>query len=69
MSPLVIAQFAVSVVLQVVALAMLPMTRGFTRPLPAIAVGGMFVVAIGLYARLVAGGVPLSVLVPMSSAT
>ena len=63
-----IGTFFVSITLQVVALSLLPITQGFSRPLPTIASIVSFVAGIGLLARILATGVPLSILLPVSSA-
>lgn len=68
LSPTVIGTFVVSIVLQVVALSLLPSSAGFARPLPTLGVIVAFIAGIGLMARLSALGVPLSVLIPLSAA-
>lgn len=68
LSPTLIGTFFVSIALQVAALSLLPITQGFSRPLPTIALIVLFVAGIGLLARIIATGVPLSILLPMSAA-
>ncbi len=63
-----IGTFFVSITLQVAALSLLPITQGFSRPLPTIALIVLFITGIGLLARIIATGVPLSILLPVSSA-
>jgi multidrug transporter EmrE-like cation transporter len=62
LSPNLIGTFFVSIVLQAAALSLLPITQGFSRPLPTIALIVLFVAGIGLLARIIATGVPLAVL-------
>jgi multidrug transporter EmrE-like cation transporter len=68
LSPSVIGTYIVSIVLQIAALSLLPLTQGFSRPLPTVGLIILFVVGIGLMARITAAGVPLSILIPVSSA-
>ncbi len=68
LSPSVIGTYIVSIVLQIAALSLLPLTHGFSRPLPTVGLIILFVVGIGLMARITAAGVPLSILIPVSSA-
>lgn len=65
LSPSVIAGFAVTIIGQFIALALIPATRGFTAVLPTIACVLLFVGSIAVSARLVHGGVDLSVLTPI----
>jgi multidrug transporter EmrE-like cation transporter len=58
----------VSVVSQICGLFLIPMTKGFTEPLPTLGVSVAFVFAIGLMARVAHSGVNLSILAPMFSA-
>lgn len=62
------AIFGVSVILQVSALLLMPATKGFTSPVPTIALIVLFSAGLGLLARLAHGGVELGVLVPLASA-
>jgi multidrug transporter EmrE-like cation transporter len=68
LSPTLIGTFFVSIALQAAALSLLPITQGFSRPLPTIALIVLFVAGIGLLARIIATGVPLSILLPVSAA-
>jgi hypothetical protein len=65
----VILSFIASIALQVVSLAVMPMTAGYTKPLPTLFCVVTFAVAIGLLARIIASGVQLSILIPLSSAS
>lgn len=66
LSPTLIGTFFVSITLQVAALSLLPITQGFSRPLPTIALIVLFIAGIGLLARIIATGMPLSILLPVS---
>jgi multidrug transporter EmrE-like cation transporter len=68
LSPTLIGTFFVSITLQAATLSLLPITQGFSRPLPTIALIVLFVAGIGLLARIIATGVPLSILLPVSAA-
>lgn len=63
-----IAWFFASVALQVIALSALPASAGFTRPLPTLIVCVGIVAGLGIFARLAASGVELSLLIPISAA-
>jgi multidrug transporter EmrE-like cation transporter len=60
--------FFASIVMQVAALALLPLTEGFSRLLPTAGCMLAFLIGIGLLARIVASGVQLSILIPLSAA-
>ena len=64
----VVLMFLASIVMQVIALSMLPLTAGFTRLLPTLGCMAAFSVGIGLLARIVASGVQLSIVIPISAA-
>ena len=68
LTPTVIGTFVVSVVLQVLALPLLPRSDGFTRPLPTLGLILAFIAGIWLMARLTASGVPMSILIPITGA-
>lgn len=68
LTPTVIGTFVVSVVLQVLALSLLPRSDGFTRPLPTLGLITAFIAGIWLMARLTASGVPISILIPLTGA-
>ena len=68
-SPLSAATFALSIIFQVAALSLMPMTRGFTALLPTIGCVALFGVGLGLLARLLQSGVDLGILIPLSSAS
>jgi small multidrug resistance pump len=63
----VLAGFAATVMGQIGALALLPLTRGFTALGPTIACIALFVVSLGISARLVNSGVELSSLTPIAT--
>jgi multidrug transporter EmrE-like cation transporter len=62
-----IITFTISMAAQLLGMAMLPLTQGLTRPVPTLICALGFLVGIGLMARLVNGGVNLSVLIPLMS--
>lgn len=62
-----IFMFLASMLLQVFMLSMLPLSQGYTRPWPTLAALVSMNVAIWLYARLIASGVHLSIMVPISA--
>lgn len=66
--PVVLVIFAVSVILQVIGLSLLPMTQGFTIIAPSVGVVVAFGIAMGLLARVSHSGVDLSVLIPWLAA-
>lgn len=66
--PIILATFAMSVILQVIGLSLLPMTRGFTVIGPSVGVVVAFGIAMGLLARVSHSGVDLSVLIPWLAA-
>jgi len=68
MTPFAMFLFFLAVVLQIVMIFMLPQTRGYTVPLPTIACLASINAAIFFMARLVHGGMNLSLLIPLSAA-
>lgn len=68
LSPTAIITFAMSIVFQVSALFLLPLTRGFSALVPTLACLALFAVGLGLLARLAQSGVELGILIPLSSA-
>ena len=64
-SPLIILGFAVSIVGQFIALALVPATRGFTAIVPTLICVVCFVGSLAVSARLVHSGVELSLLTPI----
>ena len=60
--------FLASAVLQVFALSLLPMSQGFTKIAPTLAISASYVIAVGLLARLVHSGVNISILIPFLAA-
>lgn len=61
--------FFVSIVFQVTALLLLPLSRGFTVLIPTAGCLALFAVGIGLLARLAHSGIELGTLIPLSSAS
>jgi multidrug transporter EmrE-like cation transporter len=61
--------FGLTVIAQIVAIAMLPLSQGFTRPLYSLA--SLLLVSLSMFmlARIVATGVNVSTLIPFLSAT
>lgn len=68
-SPLVLLMLVASVAAQVLAVFLLPMTKGFTQPLPSIAAAIAVLTGFGLMARIAYSGVNLSTLMPIIAAT
>ena len=64
----VLLSLAVQALLQLFSIAMVPVSRGFTRPLPAIACCAAFSLALFLLARIQVSGAQLSVAIPLLSA-
>lgn len=60
--------FGISVLFQVGALLLMPLTKGFTAPLPSLGLALLFSTGLALLARLSAAGAELGVLVPLASA-
>jgi len=60
--------FFASVIFQLFGLVMLPLTKGFTAPVPTLGAAVGFLLGIGLLARLTNSGVNLSVLIPLLAA-
>jgi multidrug transporter EmrE-like cation transporter len=67
MSAVNIAIFAVSVIMQLLAIALIPRTAGFTNPLFTALCGVAFLIGIGALARLSHRGVELGILIPIMS--
>lgn len=61
--------FIGTIVFQLIGLILLPMTKGFTQPLPTLGAAIGFLIGIGLLARLIESGVNLSILIPFLAAT
>ena len=68
MSLPVILMFLGSIVFQVFALSLLPITQGFTKVAPTVGCMAAFIGGIGLLARIIVSGVPLSILIPVTAA-
>ena len=63
-----VAIFLGSVCFQVCGLLLMPLTKGFTAPLPTIGLIVLFSTGLGLLARLLDSGVELGVLLALGSA-
>lgn len=61
----VIASFIGAAVFQVLGVAMLPLSKGLTQPVPTLVGALGFLVGIGLMARLVNSGLSLGFLIPV----
>jgi multidrug transporter EmrE-like cation transporter len=64
----VVGLFFASVGFQLLAVMLLPQTRGFTNPLPTIGCAGLFVCGIWMVARLYYGGAKLGIMMPLLAA-
>ena len=62
------AMFIASVGFQILAVTMLPRTRGFTEPLPTVASSALFVCGIWMIARMYQSGAKLGILSPLLAA-
>jgi len=60
--------FVASAAFQILAVALLPRTRGFTLPLPTVACAVLFVLGIWMFARLYEGGAKLGIISPLLAA-
>jgi len=67
-SPRVAALFCASVAFQLLAMLLLPRTRGFTVALPTIACALLFVGGIWMVARMYSSGAPLGIMSPLLAA-
>ena len=65
----VILLFAIAITLQIAAASLLPATRGFTAIIPTATCLALFSVSFWMMARLVQGGVNLSIMAPIMAAT
>ncbi len=63
-----IATFAIAVLTQLAAIALLPRTGGFTQLVPTLLCSALFLTGIAALARLAHDGVELGILIPMMSA-
>lgn len=64
-----ISMLLLSAVAQIVGIFLLPLTRGFTNPLPTIGASLAMLLGFGLMARIAHSGVNLSFIVPILAAT
>ena len=67
-SPGIIGMILIATAAQVLAVFLLPMSRGLTQLLPTIVMAVAFLFALGIMARLVNAGVNLSLLIPVQAA-
>jgi surface polysaccharide O-acyltransferase-like enzyme len=68
MTATTILTFIATVVLQIAALTLLPMTKAFTKPLATLACLAALFLAMYLFARMIASGVQFAVLIPLNAA-
>jgi multidrug transporter EmrE-like cation transporter len=68
LTPTNISLFLGQLCLQILGLSMLPLSHGFTRPLPAVVCVLAFGAAMWLVSRILMSGVHLSMLVPLGAA-
>lgn len=59
--------FSTSIVLQIVFIRMLPLSGGYTKVIPTLAALAAINAAMWIFARLIAGGAQLSILIPASA--
>ncbi len=64
----VYALFVASVALQLLAMMVLPRTRGFTAPVPTLLCAALFVCGIGAVARMYVSGAKLGIMSPLLAA-
>jgi multidrug transporter EmrE-like cation transporter len=62
------AMFFASVAFQILAVALLPRTRGFTDPLPTLGCSALFVCGIWMIARMYQSGAKLGIMSPLLAA-
>jgi multidrug transporter EmrE-like cation transporter len=67
-APRVYALFVASVLFQLLAMVLLPRTRGFTVPLPTFGCAALFVAGIWMIARMYHGGAKLGIMSPLLAA-
>ena len=65
-STLNIVSFLVSVALQILTMSLLPLSKGYTVWWPTLCVIATINIAIWLFARIIANGAQLSILIPLS---
>ncbi|MEJ7933991.1 hypothetical protein WG907_06950 [Sphingobium sp. AN558] len=64
-----VAMLIVSVAAQILAISLMPMTRGLSHPLFTLAMAVAILIGVGLMARIAHAGVDLSALAPIIAAT
>ena len=64
----IIILLIISVIVQIFAIFMVPLSRGLTQPIPTIIMTVAFMIAIGIVVRVANTGINLSFLVPGTSA-
>ena len=68
MTPMTIALFLIAVAAQLASVALLPPTHGFSRLGPTVLCCALFLLGVGVLARLTYSGVQLSILIPLMGA-
>ena len=63
----VILSFLLSIAMQIGMISLLPASSGYTKPLPTLCCIFLINISIWLLARIVASGVQLSILIPLSA--
>ncbi|HKT16352.1 MAG TPA: hypothetical protein VJR87_13215 [Allosphingosinicella sp.] len=67
-TPIIIINLILIVAFQILGLYLIPMTRGFTEPLPSIGAALAFLIGVPLLARMVHSGANISILMPIVAA-
>ena len=67
-TPFIIINLILIVAFQILGLYLIPMTRGFTAPLPSIGAALAFLIGVPLMARMVNSGANISILLPLVAA-
>jgi multidrug transporter EmrE-like cation transporter len=68
MTPTTILTFIAAVALQIAAVTLLPLTKAFTKPLTTLVLSAALILAMYLFARMIASGVQYAVLIPLNAA-
>lgn len=63
-----IVMFIGSALFQLAGVALLPASRGYTAPLPTLGSAVCFLIGVFFLARIIASGVPIGALIPLSAA-
>ena len=67
-TPAAALMFSGSVIFQILALGIMPMTKGLTQPMYTALWAVIFLIGVGLMARLVGGGADISAVLPLMAA-